>query len=185
MEILIGRSHQILGYRCANDLGLFGAKTAPTFHFNVTARATKQNFKLSMLISVRLEWCITICQSVRLPLVVSSIASTIGKSVQPLQGRIEVESAGGAHRKPPPPPEITCGFLIQLVFCIKIGLRHQSVTLFLSGASPPKKNPGSVPAPPPPSLPFIKEALKSRIVICMAWNRRKFNNSTENSSNRT
>ena len=55
MEILTGRSHQIPGYRCANDLGLFGAKTALTFHFNVTARATKQNLKLSVLISVRLE----------------------------------------------------------------------------------------------------------------------------------
>ena len=44
---------------------------------------------------------------------------------------------------------MTCGFLIQLVFCIKISLRHQSVTPFLSGASPPKKNRGSVPAPPP------------------------------------
>ena len=29
------------------------------------------------------------------------------------QGRIQGEGAGGAH----PPPEMTCGFLIQLVFC--------------------------------------------------------------------
>ena len=41
------------------------------------------------------------------------------------------------------PPEMPCGFLIQLVFCIKICLRHQSVTPFLSGATRPKKNPGS------------------------------------------
>ena len=38
------------------------------------------------------------------------------------------------------PPEITCGFLIQLVFCKK-----KSVTPFLTGAPPPKKNPGSAP----------------------------------------
>ena len=30
------------------------------------------------------------------------------------QGRIYGEGAGGAN---PPPPEMTCGFLIQLVFC--------------------------------------------------------------------
>ena len=50
------------------------------------------------------------------------------------------EGAGGIH-----PPEMTCSFLIQLVFCIKICLRHQSVMSFLSGAPPPKKNPGSTP----------------------------------------
>ena len=31
------------------------------------------------------------------------------------QGRIQGEGAGGAH----PPSEMTCGFLIQLVFCEK------------------------------------------------------------------
>ena len=41
---------------------------------------------------------------------------------------------------PPPPSEMTCGFLIQLVTSC-----HQSVTPFLSGAPPPKKNPGSAP----------------------------------------
>ena len=41
----------------------------------------------------------------------------------------------------PPPPELTCGFLIQQVFTSG----HQSVTPFLSGAPPPKKNPGSAP----------------------------------------
>ena len=38
------------------------------------------------------------------------------------------------------PPEMTCGFLTQLVFCINISLRHQSVTPFFSGVPPPKKN---------------------------------------------
>ena len=36
--------------------------------------------------------------------------------VCPTQGRIEGEGAGGAH---PPPPQMTCCFLIQLVFCKK------------------------------------------------------------------
>ena len=37
-----------------------------------------------------------------------------------------------------PPPEMTCGFLIQLVFC-------QKKTMWFIGAPPPKKNPGSAP----------------------------------------
>ena len=48
---------------------------------------------------------------------------------------------------PPPHPEMTCGFLIQLVFCkIKktmwfIGVEVEQQT----SAPPPKKNPGSAP----------------------------------------
>ena len=43
-----------------------------------------------------------------------------------------------------PPPEMTCGFLIQLVFCKKktmwfIGVEVEQET----SAAPPKKNPGS------------------------------------------
>ena len=55
--------------------------------------------------------------------------------------------AGGAHRPPlPPPPVMTCGFLIQLVFCKKktiwfIGVELEQET----SAPPPKKNPGSAP----------------------------------------
>ena len=46
----------------------------------------------------------------------------------------------------PPPPEMTCGFLIQLVFCPKktmwfIGVEVEQET----SAPPPKKNPGSAP----------------------------------------
>ena len=37
------------------------------------------------------------------------------KAIQ-YQGRIQGEGAGSA---PPPPPEMTCGFLMQLVFCKK------------------------------------------------------------------
>ena len=45
------------------------------------------------------------------------------------------------------PPEMTCGFLIQLVFCKKktmwfIGVEVEQET----SAPPPKKNPGSAPA---------------------------------------
>ena len=46
----------------------------------------------------------------------------------------------------PPPPEMTRGFLIQLVFCQKkimwfIGVEVEQET----SATPPKKNPGSAP----------------------------------------
>ena len=45
----------------------------------------------------------------------------------------------------PPPPEMTVGFLIQLVFCKKtmllIGVEVEQET----SAPPPKKNPGSAP----------------------------------------
>ena len=49
----------------------------------------------------------------------------------------------------PPPPEMTCGFLIQLVFCKKktmwfIGVEVEQET----SAPPPKKNPGSAPGSP-------------------------------------
>ena len=50
-------------------------------------------------------------------------------------------------RTPPPPPEMTCGFLIQLVFGKKntmwfIGVEEQETS-----APSPKKNPGSAPDP--------------------------------------
>ena len=62
-----------------------------------------------------------------------SLAKTIMRPYKP--GRIVGEGAGGAHALPPPPPRpMICGFLIQLVFCIRICLRHQSVTPFLIGA---------------------------------------------------
>ena len=54
---------------------------------------------------------------------------------------------GGGCRgfAPPPPPKMTCGFLIQLVFCQKkmwfIGVEVEQET----SAPPPKKNPGSAP----------------------------------------
>ena len=48
-------------------------------------------------------------------------------------------------RTPPPFPEMTCGFLIQLVFCKKtiwfIGVEVEKET----SAPPPKENPGSAP----------------------------------------
>ena len=54
------------------------------------------------------------------------------------------KGAGGA---PPPTPEMTCSFLIQVVFCEKkktmwfIGVEVEQET----SAPPPKKNPGSAP----------------------------------------
>ena len=58
------------------------------------------------------------------------------------RGRVQ-----GVRNPPPPPPEMTCGFLIQLVFCKKktirfIGCEVEQETC----APPPKKNPGSAPA---------------------------------------
>ena len=55
------------------------------------------------------------------------------------------EGAGGANL---PLPEMTCGFLIQLVFCKKktmwfIGVEVEQET----SAPPPKKNSGSAPGP--------------------------------------
>ena len=55
---------------------------------------------------------------------------------------------GGCRGYAPPPPEMTRGFLIQLVFCQKkktlwfIGVEVEQET----SAPPPKKNPGSAPA---------------------------------------
>ena len=48
-------------------------------------------------------------------------------------------------------PEMTCGFLVQLVFCKNvwfIGVEEDQET----SAPPPKKNPGSAPEP---SSPFV------------------------------
>ena len=55
---------------------------------------------------------------------------------------------GGCRGCATPPSEMTCGFLIQLVFCQKkktmwfIGVEVEQET----SAPPPKKNPGSAPA---------------------------------------
>ena len=54
----------------------------------------------------------------------------------------------GQGVRTPAPPEMTCGFLIQLVFCKEketmwfIGVEVEQET----SAPPPKKNPGSAPA---------------------------------------
>ena len=55
--------------------------------------------------------------------------------------------AGCRGCTPPAPSDMTCGFLIQLVFCKKktmwfIGVEVEQET----SAPPPKKNPGSAPA---------------------------------------
>ena len=63
----------------------------------------------------------------------------------------------------PPPSEKTCRFLLQLVFCIKICLHHQSVMLFLKWCNPSKKNSGSAPV-----LDYWK-GLFSSPVISIPW----------------
>ena len=54
------------------------------------------------------------------------------------------QGAGGAP--PPSPPEMTCGFLIHLVFCKKKTMRFIGVEVEQeTSAPPPEINPGSVP----------------------------------------
>ena len=65
-----------------------------------------------------------------------------------------IHDRGGSRRRvrgvrtPPPLPEMTCGFLIQLVFCEEkktmwfIGVEEEQET----SAPSPKTNPGSAPA---------------------------------------
>ena len=68
-----------------------------------------------------------------------------------------------------PSPEMTCGFLIQLVFCKKktmwfIGVEVEQET----SAPPPKKNPGSAPdSKVRPKKPII---LREFYIICRSWN---------------
>ena len=53
---------------------------------------------------------------------------------------------GGGCRGCAPPPEITCGFLIQLVFCQKKPMWFTGVEVEQkTSAPPPKKNPASAP----------------------------------------
>ena len=67
--------------------------------------------------------------------------SNLSASIQSCQGRIQGEGAGGTHPLPPPPWDEAVFF----VFAFKICLPHGSVTSFLRGAPPPKKNPGFAP----------------------------------------
>ena len=46
---------------------------------------------------------------------------------------------------PPPPPEMTCGFLIQLVFCKKNYVAYWCWSRAKDECTPPQKNPGSAP----------------------------------------
>ena len=69
-----------------------------------------------------------------------------------LRGRRVVEFRGGSRgrvlgvRTPSPPTEMTCGFLIQLVFCKKKTMWFINVEVEQETSAPsPKKNPGSAP----------------------------------------
>ena len=71
---------------------------------------------------------------------------TRGFTVLVKLGEPGADLGGGCRGCVPPPPEMTCGFLIQLVFCEKktmwfIGVEVEQET----GAPPPKKSPGSAP----------------------------------------
>ena len=75
-----------------------------------------------------------------------------GKKYAKMNNFINKPNRGGSRGRVqgvrnPPPPEMTCGFLIQLVFSKKktmwfIGVEVEQET----SAPPPKKNPGSAPA---------------------------------------
>ena len=73
----------------------------------------------------------------------------IFEKVRIIVGSAGADLGGGYRGCSPPLPEITCGFLIQLVFCKKkkkrtmwfIGVEVEQET----SAPPPKKNPGSAP----------------------------------------
>ena len=63
-----------------------------------------------------------------------------------LNPKLQGGSRGRVQGVRTPPPQMTCGFLIQLVFCKKktmwfIGVEVEQET----SAPPPKKNPGSAP----------------------------------------
>ena len=81
----------------------------------------------------------------------STFCKTFSRYICDKQQKLAGADLGGGCRGcAPPPPEITCGFLIQLVFCKKkktlwfIGDEVEQET----SAPPPKKNPGSAPRLP-------------------------------------
>ena len=57
----------------------------------------------------------------------------------------------------PPHLRVTCRFLIQLVFCIKIYFHHQSVKPLLGAAPRHKKNPG-----PAPDFVFVSDKVSAK-----------------------
>ena len=68
----------------------------------------------------------------------TNLSNTIAKT------KSGADLGGGCRGCAPPPPEMTCGFLIQLVFCQTmwfIGVEVEQE----KNAPPPKKNPGSAP----------------------------------------
>ena len=79
------------------------------------------------------HYTVTLCKSTWMVTLVTEVGST-GEDL-----------GGGCRGCTPLPPEMTCSFLTQLVFCIKIGSYHQSVTPFLRGVPSTKRNPRSAP----------------------------------------
>ena len=71
---------------------------------------------------------------------------------------------GGCRGCVPPPPEMTCGFLVQLVFCKKKTMRFIGVEVEQeTSAPPPKRNPGSAPVIAIKFQTFSPSALSSEI----------------------
>ena len=77
----------------------------------------------------------------------STLKETNGRTSFGRQSLNSGADLGGGCRGCAPSPEMTCGFLIQLVFCKKkktlwfIGVEVEQET----SAPPPKENPGSAP----------------------------------------
>ena len=75
-----------------------------------------------------------------------SDAFMVGRRVGFCVARLRGGSRGTVQGVRTPPPEMTCGFLIQLVFCKKKTMRCIGVEVEQeTSAPPPKENPGSAP----------------------------------------
>ena len=72
------------------------------------------------------------------------LVAVIMMIVKVIQGGFLGVAAGGCA-PPPPTPDMTCGFLIQLIFCQKKTMWFIGVEVQETSAPPPKKNPGSAP----------------------------------------
>ena len=82
----------------------------------------------------------------------------------------------------PPPPQMTCGFLIQLVFCQKktmwfIGVEVEQET----STPPPKKIPGSAPGGNCFGQKKIAAVKKNKVALATSWLKSVFRSSELNS----
>ena len=117
-------------------LSLFAAITAPIqksahfYTYTTSARSTqlpKRSYRdeiLTVLEQPLFLFLSTVTNSRKrfFELVYTFSLTLASRQANPVQGRIQGEGAGGAH---PPPLEMSCGFLIQLVFCKKNYVQRQ------------------------------------------------------------